>query len=133
MREASLDLLASRADVWGFLAEPYHLTDWWPGLTGVEPDRRGFAPGARWKAIVRARNVLLGSRPKETLLLVREVDPYERFAFHVLATKLDVEVRLATVGEDRTRVTVATSRGPASLPRTAVKRLYDLVQTAAGL
>jgi uncharacterized protein YndB with AHSA1/START domain len=133
VREASLDLLASRADVWGFLAEPYHLTDWWPGLTGVEPDRRGFAPGARWKAIVRARNVLLGSRPKETLLLVREVDPYERFAFHVLATKLDVEVRLATVGEDRTRVTVATSRGPASLPRTAVKRLYDLVQTAAGL
>ena len=54
-------------------------------------------------------------------------------SFHVLATKLDVEVRLATVGEDRTRVTVATSRGPASLPRTAVKRLYDLVQTAAGL
>jgi uncharacterized protein YndB with AHSA1/START domain len=133
VREASLDLLASRADVWGFLAEPYHLTDWWPGLTGVEPDRRGFAPGARWKAIVRARNVLLGSRPKETLLLVREVDPYERFAFHVLATKLDVEVRLATVGEDRTRVTGATSRGPASLPRTAVKRLYALVQTAAGL
>jgi uncharacterized protein YndB with AHSA1/START domain len=133
VREASLDLLASRADVWGFLAEPYHLTDWWPGLTGVEPDRRGFAPGARWKAIVRVRNVLLGSRPRETLLLVRTVDPYERFAFHVLATKLDVEVRLATVAEDRTRVTVATSRGPASLPRTAVKRLYDLVQTAAAL
>ena len=34
-----------RADVWAFLAEPYHLSDWWPGITGVEPDRRGFAPG----------------------------------------------------------------------------------------
>jgi hypothetical protein len=119
--------------VWGFLAEPYHLTDWWPGLTGVEPDRLGFAPGARWKAIVRVRNVLLGSRRTETLLLVRVVEPYERFAFHLLATKLDAEIRLRTVAPDRTLATVTTSGGPASLPRTAVRRLYDLVQTAASL
>ena len=32
---ASRELLAPRADVWAFLAEPYHLSDWWPGL-GVE-------------------------------------------------------------------------------------------------
>lgn len=132
-QQASLELLAPRADVWAFLAEPYHLADWWPGLTGVEPDRRGFAPGARWKAIVRVRNVLLGSRPQETLLLVRDVDLYERWSFHVVATKLDVEVRLASAAEDRTRVTVSTGKGPASLSRTAVKRLYDLVQTAAAL
>ena len=50
MREASRELLAPRADVWAFLAEPFHLSNWWPGITGVEPDRRGFAPGARWKA-----------------------------------------------------------------------------------
>jgi uncharacterized protein YndB with AHSA1/START domain len=131
--EASLELLAPRADVWAFVAEPYHLTDWWPGLTGVEPDRLGFAPGARWKAIVRVRNVLLGSQRKETLLLVKTVEPYERFAFHVLATRLDAEVRLQALAPDRTRVTVTASRGGSSLPRTAVKRLYDLVQTAAAL
>jgi uncharacterized protein YndB with AHSA1/START domain len=133
VREATLELLAPRADVWAFLAEPYHLTDWWPGVSGVQPDRRGFAPGARWKAIVRVRNVLLGSRPKETLLLVRDVEPFERWSFHLVAPKLDVEVRLTASGEERTRVTVATSSGPASLPRTAVRRLYDLVQTAATL
>jgi uncharacterized protein YndB with AHSA1/START domain len=130
---ATLELLAPRADVWAFLAEPYHLTDWWPGLSGVQPDRRGFAPGARWKAVVRVRNVLLGSRPTETLLLVRDVEPYERWTFHLVASKLDVEVRLEATGPDRTRVTVATNRGGSSLPRTAVRRLYDLVQTAGGL
>jgi hypothetical protein len=76
LRAASLELLAPRADVWAFVAEPYHLTDWWPGLTGVEPDRLGFAPGARWKAIVRVRSLLLGSQRKETLLLVKAVEPY---------------------------------------------------------
>ena len=44
-------LLAPLADVWAFLAEPYHLADWFPGVSGVEPDRRGLAPGARWKVI----------------------------------------------------------------------------------
>ena len=36
MKEASLELLAPREHVWAFLAEPYHLPDWWPGITGVE-------------------------------------------------------------------------------------------------
>ena len=67
---ASLELLAPRADVWGFLAEPYHLSDWWPGITGVEPDRRGFAPGARWKVHSTKRNVFTGSRVVETMLLL---------------------------------------------------------------
>ncbi|HET7137848.1 MAG TPA: SRPBCC family protein [Gaiellaceae bacterium] len=130
MREASLELLAPRADVWGFLAEPYHLSDWWPGITGVEPDRRGFAPGARWKAHSRKRNVFTGSRVVETMLLVREIDPYERWTWHLLQPATDVEVRLQATGEDRTRVTVGVSRGN---PALAVKRLYDLVQTAAEL
>jgi hypothetical protein len=129
----SLELLAPRADVWAFLAEPYHVTDWWPGLSGVEPDRRGLAPGARWKAVVRTRNVLLGSRRVETLLLVRAVEPYEHVGFHLLAQNLDLDVRLESTEPDRTRVAVRTSRGPADLPRKAVRRLYDLVQTAASL
>ena len=130
MRESSLELLAPRADVWGFLAEPYHLSDWWPGVTGVEPDRRGFAPGARWKVHSTRRNVFTGSRVVETMVLIREIDPYERWTWHLLQPATDVEVRLRATAEDRTRVTVGVSRGN---PAVAVKRLYDLVQTAAEL
>jgi uncharacterized protein YndB with AHSA1/START domain len=128
--ESSRELLASRADVWAFIAEPFHLPDWWPGITGVEPDRRGFAPGARWKIQGTKKNVFTGRRRVETMLIVREIDPYERFAFHVLEPKLDAEVRVQSVAADRTRVTVTMSRGNAEL---AVRRLYDLVQTAATL
>jgi len=130
MSEASLELLAPRADVWAFLSEPYHLPDWWPGITGIQPDRRGFAPGARWKVHATKRNIFTGRRSVETLLLVRAIDPYERFAFHVLEPKLDAEIRLRATAEDRTRVTVSVSRGSAEV---AVRRLYDLVQTAASL
>jgi len=128
MQTATLELLASRRDVWSFLAEPYHLPDWWPGITGVEPDRRGFAPGARWKVLATKRNVLVGRRAVETMLLVREIDEYERWAWHLLEPKTDVEVRLRSVDDRRTEVTVTTTRGSADA---AVKRLYDLVQTAA--
>jgi uncharacterized protein YndB with AHSA1/START domain len=128
MSEATLELLAPRPDVWAFLAEPYHLSDWWPGITGVEPDRRGFAPGARWKVLATKRNILVGPRPAETMLLVGEIDPYERWTWHLLKPRTDVEIRLRSTIEGRTAVTVSTSRGSASA---AVKRLYDLVQTAA--
>jgi hypothetical protein len=132
-QSASKALLASRRDVWVFLAEPYHLTDWWPGLTGIEPDRRGFAPGARWKAIATKRNVLLGSKRVETTLLIRDIDELERWSWHLVAGSLDVEIRLRAVAADRTEVTVTTDGGQASLPKLAVQRLYDLVQTAATL
>jgi uncharacterized protein YndB with AHSA1/START domain len=46
---ASRELLASPEDVWRYLSEPYHLSDWWPRVATVEPDRRGFAAGARWR------------------------------------------------------------------------------------
>jgi uncharacterized protein YndB with AHSA1/START domain len=128
--QATLELLAPRADVWAFLAEPYHLADWWPGITGVDPDRRGFAPGARWKVLATKRNVFAGPRPTETMLLIREIDPYERWSWHLLNPKTDVEIRLRSSGEDRTTVTIATSRGSADR---AARRLYDLVQTAASL
>jgi uncharacterized protein YndB with AHSA1/START domain len=130
---SSLELLAPRRDVWGFLAEPYHLSDWWPGLTGVEPDRRGFAPGARWRVRATTRNVLLGSKQVETTLVIREIDEYERWSWHLVAGGIDVEVRLRATGDDRTEVTVTTRGGRPSLPRHAVKRLFDLVQTAATL
>ena len=128
MPSAQLELLAPRTDVWAFLAEPFHLPDWWPGITGVEPDVRGFAAGARWKVHTTKRNVFTGRRRVETMLLVRDVEPYKRWAWHVLQPPLDVEIRVRATAPDRTLVTVSTSRGK---PALAVKRLYDLVQTAA--
>jgi uncharacterized protein YndB with AHSA1/START domain len=41
-------LLSPVEDVWRLVGEPFHLPDWWPGYTRVQPDRRGFAEGARW-------------------------------------------------------------------------------------
>jgi hypothetical protein len=128
VRTAELELLAPRADVWAFLAEPYHLPDWWPGITGVEPDRRGFAPGARWKVLATKRNILAGPRATETMLLIGQIEEYERWTWQLLAPRTDVEIRLRNVGPEQTLVTVSTSRGSASH---AVRRLYDLVQTAA--
>jgi hypothetical protein len=116
--------------VWGFLAEPFHLSDWWPGIVGVEPDRRGFAPGARWKVRVRTSNIFVGRRERETMLLVQEIDPFERWSWHLLSPKLDVEVRLRSLAADRTLVT-CTAGGRRRLPELALRRLYDLVQTAA--
>ncbi|HET7127829.1 MAG TPA: SRPBCC domain-containing protein [Gaiellaceae bacterium] len=130
MNEASLELLAPRVDVWSFLAEPYHLSDWWPGITGVDPDVRGFAPGARWKVHSTKRNIFTGRRSVETMVLIREIDPYERWTWHLLEPATDVEVHVRAVEDDRTLVRVVVSRGNPSL---AVKRLYDLVQTAAEL
>jgi len=128
LTEATRELLAPRADVWAFLAEPFHLPDWWPGITGVEPDRRGFAPGARWKVRAAKRNVFAGTRFVETMVLIREIDPYERWSWHLLDPATDVEIRVRAVGEERTLLTVAVSRGK---PDVAARRLYDLVQTAA--
>lgn len=125
-----MELLASREDVWAFLAEPYHLADWWPGITGVDPDVRGFAPGARWKVHATKRNVFIGRRNVETMLLVREIDLYERWTWHLLEPKTDTEIRLRSLAPDRTLVAVRTTRPIAGI---AVKRLYDLVQTAANM
>ena len=47
-----------------------------------------------------------------------------------MSPKTDVEIRIRAVAEDRTLVTVTTTGRDA---RVAVKRLYDLVQTAATL
>jgi uncharacterized protein YndB with AHSA1/START domain len=126
-------LLAPIDDVWRFLAEPYHLSDWWPGISGVEPDRRGLAAGARWK--VQGPSYL---RKPETarMLLVRAVVPHELVSFELPNDRIGVEVHLRATDENRTSVTVAVDGrfliGPRSrLAADALARLYDLVQTAA--
>jgi uncharacterized protein YndB with AHSA1/START domain len=133
---AARTLLAPRADVWEFLAEPHNLPDWWPGVAGVQPDRRGFAPGARWEVMGPNRPTLV-RRPQATRkLLVLAVEPLERVAFRLTGDRIDAEVRLHAAEADRTEVTVTVS-GPWLIglnrryPHRALDRLYALLQTAA--
>jgi uncharacterized protein YndB with AHSA1/START domain len=134
--EAERELAAARADVWAFLAEPHHLSDWWPGIAAVEPDRRGFAPGARWQVRgTRWTNPLTGRRPMEQLLVIDAIDLYERWRWQLVADRLVVEVRLRATAPDRTEVSVAVEGpfllgGRRPLARKAVERLHALVQTA---
>jgi len=135
---ASRELLAPVGDVWRFLAEPYHLADWWPGISGVEPDRRGLAAGARWRVVGSARAGLLRRPRAEQLLLVRAVEPRRLVAWHLTGDRLDAVVRLEPLGPDRTLATVTVEAALVAgarrtLARRAVGRLYDLCQTAASL
>ena len=136
--QSERELLAPRADVWAFLAEPYNLPDWWPGISGLQPDRRGFAPGARWHIVGENRPSLLRRPNMSGILLVLAVEPYERFAFQLTGERLDVELRLSESEPKRTLARLSVS-GPVlvglrrSLPQKALGRLHALVQTAADL
>jgi uncharacterized protein YndB with AHSA1/START domain len=136
--QAERELLASLADAWGFVAEPYHLADWWPGIAAVEPDHRGLAPGARWHVRGAARPTLLRPAGRSGLLVVVAVEPPHRLQFQLLAERLEAEILLNEAALDRTRVTL-TVVGPwftglrRSFPRKALWRLHQLCQTAATL
>jgi uncharacterized protein YndB with AHSA1/START domain len=127
-------LLAPLDDVWAFLAEPYNLADWWPGVSGVEPDRRGLAPGARWSVVGPDRPTYL-RRPLATgKLLVLDVVPKERLAFRLTGDRLDAELDLRSVDEHRTEVSLAVD-GPwliglrRAFPRQALGRLHALLRS----
>jgi hypothetical protein len=136
--QAARELLAPRDDAWSFVAEPYHLPDWWPGAGGVQPDRRGSAAGARWQ-VISSHEPTLFRRPESAgTLVVTAADRPRLFAFQLVAEKLDVRVELEATAADRTDVTV-TVDGPwliayrRTLARRAVDRLHHLCQTAASL
>jgi uncharacterized protein YndB with AHSA1/START domain len=139
--EASHEVLASRADVWRFLAEPYHLADWWPTVSAVQPDARGFREGARWEVAGPTSPTLFRKGGATGLAIVKTIELHERVVWNLTADRLDIEVRLAAVEPDRTVVTVAVEGAwrpealgrPRALPKVAAYRLYELLQTAAGL
>jgi uncharacterized protein YndB with AHSA1/START domain len=132
---ADRTLLAPLEDVWAFLAEPYNLPDWWPGMSGVEPDRRGLAPGARWKVLGPKEPTLLHKPDAAGTLLVLEVVPMSRIAFQVVAQRVDAELELREIEEGRTEVSLVVDAPllaiRRSFPAKALAGLYDLVQTAA--
>ena len=136
--QASIELLAPVEDVWSYLAEPYHLGDWWPGIGTVEPDRRGFATGARWSVRSTEPSLLRRAEAEDTLV-VTAVEPRGRFAFELVRAKTRAELVLAQAGAGRTRAglrieepfTLGFVRGRRA--QDALERLYDLVQTGAAL
>jgi hypothetical protein len=123
--------------VWSFLAEPHHLPDWWPGLGGVEPDRRGVATGARWR-VRRHEASLLRKAEAEDTLLVTAVEPSRRFAFELVGARLRAQLTLEPSGGNRTMATLLVE-GPLmfafsrNMPKVALARLHDLCQTAASI
>jgi uncharacterized protein YndB with AHSA1/START domain len=133
-------LLAPREDVWALLAEPYHLSDWWPGYTAVRPDRRGLAAGARW-AVVRSATAGLLRRPGgEGMIVIESVEPTLGFAWRDLQQSFRAEVAVATVegGTNATLTVEATwwrlvVEGLRGVPERALARLHELCQTADSL
>jgi uncharacterized protein YndB with AHSA1/START domain len=134
--EASRELLAPRGDVWKLIREPFHLRDWWPGIGGVRPDRRGFAPGARWQVVGDDRPRLFRRPSMSGMLVVVAVEEPSRFAFLLTGDRLEVELRLEERGEDRTLASLTVSGSALiglrrGLPQRALARLHALCQTAA--
>ena len=128
-------LLAPVEDVWQFLAEPFHLSDWWPGVSGVQPDRRGMAPGARWQVVGPDRATFLRRPDAAGVLQVLEVVPLRRIVFQLTGQHLEAELELEDLERRRTRVRLVVDAPflmvKRSFPTLALARLYDLVQTAA--
>jgi uncharacterized protein YndB with AHSA1/START domain len=135
---AARELLASREDVWQFISEPHHFADWWPGVAAVEPDRRGFAEGARWTIHAAQQPTLFRRSGYSGTLLVRGINRPRRFAWTLTGDRLDAELLLEETKPDRTRALLELSAAwlvslPRSLPRRALTRLHDLCQTASAI
>ena len=93
--EASHEVLAPREEVWRFLAEPFHLADWWPTISAVRPDSRGFREGARWAVVGPTSPTLFRKGGATGLAIVKTIELHERVVWNLTADRLDVEVRLA--------------------------------------
>ena len=141
MTSASRELLAPRTDVWALVAEPYNLPDWWRAYTGVVPDRRGLAPGARWKVVRRRKPGLLAKAGSEGLIVVTRVVEGTELGFQDVGEGTEATLELASQGPDLTLATISVSapwwrlyvEGVRNLPRDSLGNLYDLCQTAAAL
>ena len=109
---ASRVLLAPIDDVWAFLAEPYNLADWWPGVSGVEPDRRGLVAGrALDGASAPTAPATSASRWRPARCSCSAVVPGERIAFQLAGDRIDADLKLHAVDEARTEVSLVVD-GP---------------------
>jgi uncharacterized protein YndB with AHSA1/START domain len=138
--EASGELLAPPADVWALLAEPHHLSDWWPGYATIRPDRRGVAPGARWQ-VARSQSTGLLRRPGDSgLIVLSAVEPGRAFAWRDVEQSFAAAIHIEPEnGVTRAVVSLEAPwwrirvEGLRRAPQEALSRLHALCQTAAGL
>jgi uncharacterized protein YndB with AHSA1/START domain len=138
--QASRRLLAAREDVWALLAEPYHLSDWWPGYTAIRADRVGLATGARW-TVVRSTDVgLLRSPGGEGMIVIDLVEPTLVLAWRDLEQRFRAEISVATAdGATDARLVLEAPwwrllvEGLRGTPEQALARLHALCQTADSL
>ena len=128
-------LLAPIDDVWAVLAEPHRLPDWWPGMNGVEPDRRGLVVGVRWR--VHGSSPVYMRRPiaADTLVLNR-VERGRLVDFALVRDRLAAVLVLEPTPDNHTLATLTLSArwlfGPrGAIARTALSGLYALCQTGA--
>ena len=132
----SRELLAPLDDVWAFVAEPHNFPNWWPRVGGVHPDRLGLVPGARWQVQGESTPSFLRRPEAVGQLLVLAVEPRRLLGFRLSGDRLEVELTLEPVRENRTRATLRV-QGPwlvglsRALPREALLRLHALCQTGA--
>ena len=133
-------LLAPIDDVWKFVAEPYHLSDWFPGITGVQPDHRGFGEGARWRIIGPGpgRGQYARGRDSEGMLIVHTIRAPRRFVFELLRVRTLADLSLRPLDESRTEARLEVAMPwwgifSGTVAKQALRRLYDLIQTAAEL
>jgi uncharacterized protein YndB with AHSA1/START domain len=133
---AKRELLAPPQDVWAFLTEPHNLSDWWPGIAAVHPDRRGAARGGRWRLTRSGQPSLFRRSGAGEGLVVTDAREERRFAFALPEDRLEVVVTLEPHAHDRTLAEVAVT-GPILwgtrrlVARQALGRIYDLCQTSA--
>jgi len=133
---AKRELLAPPQDVWQFVSEPHNLSDWWPGIVAVHPDRKGTERGARWKLTRSSRPTLIRKAGAYEGLVVQDVREQRRFAFQLPEDRLEVVVTLEPHKHDRTLAEVVVT-GPILwgtrrlLARQALGKIYDLCQTSA--
>jgi hypothetical protein len=104
----------------------------------VQPDRRGFAEGARWDISGTDRPTLLRRATSSGMLLVTGIEAPKRFAWRLTGDHIDAELRLDERGPDRTVATLEIEAPwlygfSRALPRRALTRLHALCQTAAEL
>jgi uncharacterized protein YndB with AHSA1/START domain len=139
--EATGELQSDRRDVWALVAEPYHLPDWWPAYTGVNPDRRGLAENARWQVIRNVSPGLLRTPEGEGLIVITRVLEGWELRWHDVKQEIEAGVKLDNAGTGKTRATTfvegawlrLVAEGARGLPKSALTRLRDLCQTAASL
>lgn len=137
---AEKNLLALPRDVWPLLAEPRHLSDWWPGYTAVQPDRRGLAVGARWQITRTDRPGLLRRPRGRGLVVITRVEIGQALGWRDLEQGFEVVITIEP-GGDATHATLGLEAAPwripleglTRLPQQALARLHALCQTAAQL